>query len=119
MRTVTNTHFDRFQEVVSAIGVLARRGSTEVASSMADVIALADAGQEDAARAADARGVSNAELQIVDMGARLEIAAVAFLGERRRPDESLADYLDRLLRLCTDLSTILAAQRANGLEYRP
>jgi len=42
------------------------------------------------------------------------------LPQRRRwPGESVPEYLERISGLCIDLSTMLAAQRRNGLEYRP
>lgn len=119
MRIVTNQHLGRLQDVVAAVGALSRRGSAEVAIASQQVTALAEGGREDDSRAADAKAVSRAHLLMVDMGARLEIAAVGFLGERRWPGESVPDYLERISGLCADLSTMLAAQRANGLEYRP
>ena len=33
--------------------------------------------------------------------------------------ESVPDYLERLLSLCVDMSTMLATQRQNGIRWQP
>jgi hypothetical protein len=119
MRIVTSEHLQRFEKACDTVGALAAHGRAAAEAAGVEFTANAKADRRETAASIEARALARAHLLMADAGAQLEIAAVGFLGERRWPGEGISDFLERLLSLCTDLSTVLATQRANGLQYRP
>jgi len=118
MRVVTNVHLQRFEQSCTTVGTLAARGRAAADAAGAEFAALAKADHRTTAAGVEAKALARAHMLMADAGAQLEIAVVGFLGERRWPGESLPDYLERILDLCTDMSTVLETQRLNGIRWQ-
>ncbi len=119
MRVVTNAQLQRFENSCATVGQMVARGRGAATAAGVEFTSLAKVGHRGTAANVEAKALARAHLLMADAGAQLEIAAVGFLGERRWPGEGIVDYLERILALCADLSTVLATQRGNGLEYQP
>ena len=119
MRIVTSRQLQRLEHVLVRAREACAGARTAARTAALDAEVLFEAGRAEEANSAGAGDIARLRLLMTNLGAEFEIAAVGFLGERRRPGEALADYLARINEACSDFSTMLATQRANGLEYRP
>ena len=119
MRTVTMAHFTRLEQTATAIAEIFREGAAAAKEANTKFGVLMSEGQEQRAREVEAGAVAAAHVRLAGAAAQLEIAAVAFLGLARRRAESVADFHTRINVACTDLTTIRATQRANGILFKP
>jgi len=119
MRTVTTAHLARLEQTVATLAAIWHEGATAAKTANAEFGVLMSEGQEQRAREVEASAVAAAHVHLAGAAAQLEIAAVAFLGLARRRGESVADFHTRINVACTDLATIRATQRANGILFKP
>lgn len=119
MRVVTNAHLQRLQDAIEAVGKVAQQASHALSIAQSEFASAMLDGNPNRAAETEARAYGKNQFLASDAGARLEIAAVGFLGLRRWPCETLVDYYLRIQAAAVDLSTVLATQREHGIVYRP
>jgi len=119
MRTVGSAELQRLGKALDAAHEMLQRCAKELLRLAERTARLEAAGHIQEARTIGVRAVVRMTAEQANMSARLSSAAEAFLGERRGPDEGLADYLLRLQTAVGSIQALAETHRRNGIVYTP
>ncbi|RRS00049.1 hypothetical protein EIP75_22875 [Aquabacterium soli] len=121
MREVTMKDFRAFRAAFHAAHASSASQLQFTRSALASVDSMVSSGREQAAEQRGAQACANGLVKAAQLSAALEVAAVGFLGECRRPGEPVLVYLIRLGEVIDagasgDFTAMFQMQARNGLR---
>ncbi len=117
MRAVGMDELRAFMDTMKAIDETSKRHMPAIVRSQAQVAAAMAAGKRGEALRVGAAALTDWQLAVVALGVRYEKAAVALLGEHRRPDERVEDYVQRTVAVAQDFEAMRAMQLEHGMVW--
>lgn len=119
IRTVGKKELREWQRAMGQVSAVSDQIRAKCFDLAARTERLEAAGRFTEATALGVQGMAELATARAGLSAMLEAAAVGFLGERRRADETLEAYLVRIGKTAQSMPLLVDMQRRNGLEWIP
>ena len=119
MREVTMNDFYKCRDALEAYRVAHAEATERLNSALTETLTMIEAGQDDEAASKGYAAQADAVLSTAQRGAVLERAIEAFFGERRKSQEKMDAFAERILAVLQsgELGPVFAMQARNGVRF--